>query len=224
MAPTAKRQTTPAPGRQRLTGERRRESILTVALRAFAARGYEGVRTQELAEAAGVSEALIYQHFGSKRELYGEVVDRSSEALRERLTAALERDDSRRLERALEDFVEFVADRSSGWALLVSTVGDPEIQAYQREARRTGIAGLTELFVREAAQPRSAVARRQLEQLAEAVAGGAEALAHWWAENPKSARREGTAMLVDFARRNIETIAGAAGRSRQAKKRGNSKS
>src|SRR5437868_3088101 len=82
-----RRDSAPARGR-RLPAQPRRESILEVARHAFAARGYDGLRTQEIAKAAGVSEALIYQHFASKRELYEEVVDRSAAALREILAGA----------------------------------------------------------------------------------------------------------------------------------------
>ena len=206
----------PARGR-RLPAQPRRESILEVARHAFAARGYDGLRTQEIAKAAGVSEALIYQHFTIKRELYEEVVDRSATALRETLGGATTGSaKGERLERGLEAFVEFVADRSSGWSLLVSRVGDPEVLAHQRAAHRSCIEALTELFVAESQGDRS---RRQLEQLAEAIGGGAEALATWWSEHPKASRAEGLSMLVDFARRSLEASAPSAGAGR-GKRRG----
>jgi AcrR family transcriptional regulator len=214
------RQRQPEPGRRRLTAERRRESIVEVARHAFAARGYDGVRTQDLAAAARVSEALIYQHFATKRDLYEEVVSRSEEALRGRLTEAVTQGPSeQRLARGLEAFVEFVADRSTGWALLVSRVSDAEILAYQREVHSGCIAALAELFAAEAGGSRSGARRRQLEQLAEAIAGGATALANWWSENPKTARREGTAMLVDFAVRGLDSICASSSATGRAQTR-----
>jgi AcrR family transcriptional regulator len=196
----------PASARRRLSAERRRESILDVARHAFSARGYDGVRTQELAAAAGISEALIYQHFASKRDLYREVVRRSAEALAERLGDATRGVvPEERLERGLEAFVAFVADRSSGWALLLSRVSDPDILAYQREAYQACMRTLTELFAAEAGK-KSARRGRQLEQLAEAIAGGAEALANWWSDNPNADRAEGMSLIVDFARRGLESI------------------
>jgi AcrR family transcriptional regulator len=219
MGSTAE-QENPAP-RRRLPAERRRESIVDVASHAFAARGYDGVRTQELASAAGVSEALIYQHFASKRELYEEVVRRSAETLDRRLDEATAGAPAgERLERGLEAFVEFVADRSSGWALLVSRVSDADVLAYQREVHRSCIGALLNLFVAEAGGASSARMRRQLEQLTEAIAGGAEALANWWSDNPKARRSEGMSMLVDFARRGLDSIRKeSAGTSRQRKRR-----
>src|SRR5262249_44068259 len=56
--------------RRRLRGEERRESILRAARRVFAERGFSGTTTRALAEAAGVSEALLFQHFPSKEALY----------------------------------------------------------------------------------------------------------------------------------------------------------
>lgn len=54
----------------RLSAEDRREAILAAALPIFARKGFDVVTTREVAEAAGVSEALLYRHFASKREMY----------------------------------------------------------------------------------------------------------------------------------------------------------
>ncbi|GAA3170091.1 MULTISPECIES: TetR/AcrR family transcriptional regulator [Streptomyces] len=56
--------------RQRLRPAERRAQLLSVAARLFAAQPYDEVRMEAVAEAAGVSRALLYQHFPSKRELF----------------------------------------------------------------------------------------------------------------------------------------------------------
>ena len=56
--------------RRRLSAEQRRESILHAANEVFGDRGYEHVRIDDIANAAGISKALIYEHFRSKSELY----------------------------------------------------------------------------------------------------------------------------------------------------------
>jgi TetR/AcrR family transcriptional regulator len=56
--------------KERLTSEQRRIKIVEAALDMFAQKGYAGTRTREIAEAAGISETLIFQHFKSKEELY----------------------------------------------------------------------------------------------------------------------------------------------------------
>lgn len=60
----------------RLSHADRRDSILEAATSAFAAHGYDGSRTLEIARSAGVSEALLYRHFVSKEALYAAVLDR----------------------------------------------------------------------------------------------------------------------------------------------------
>ncbi len=54
----------------RLTGAERRDQILACARYVFAQEGYDGARTAEIAERAGVSERLMYKHFEGKRELF----------------------------------------------------------------------------------------------------------------------------------------------------------
>jgi len=64
---------------RRLAHADRRDSILEAATSAFAARGFDGSRTLEIAQAAGVSEALLYRHFPSKEALYQAVLERMLE-------------------------------------------------------------------------------------------------------------------------------------------------
>ena len=56
--------------KERLSGEERRIQIIDAALGLFADKGLSGTRTKEIAEAAGISETLIFQHFKTKEELY----------------------------------------------------------------------------------------------------------------------------------------------------------
>ena len=56
--------------KERLSGEERRAQIIDAALRLFADKGFSGTRTREIAELAGISETLIFQHFKTKEDLY----------------------------------------------------------------------------------------------------------------------------------------------------------
>ena len=58
---------------ERHSAEERRELILQASLELFARQGLHGVTTRMIAEAAGMSEALLYRHFRSKDELYREL-------------------------------------------------------------------------------------------------------------------------------------------------------
>ena len=62
--------TTAPPSRNRLPAPERREAILDAALRVFSAGSYSGATTAQIAKEAGVSEPILYRHFGSKRDLY----------------------------------------------------------------------------------------------------------------------------------------------------------
>ena len=59
----------------RLTATARREQLLEVALDVFARAGYHATSMNEVAEAAGVTKPVLYQHFESKRELYQALLD-----------------------------------------------------------------------------------------------------------------------------------------------------
>jgi len=62
------------PANSRLTAGERRAAILEAALRLFSERGYRGTTTRALAEAVGVTEPVLYEHFRSKRDLYAAIV------------------------------------------------------------------------------------------------------------------------------------------------------
>jgi AcrR family transcriptional regulator len=63
--------------RRRLPADDRREQIVAAARRLFATNGYHATTTRELARAADVSDALLYRHFGDKREVLDRVVDQA---------------------------------------------------------------------------------------------------------------------------------------------------
>ena len=60
---------TQAPAR-RLTAEARRQAVLDSACRVFSRSSYRAATTAEIAREAGISEPILYRHFGSKRDLY----------------------------------------------------------------------------------------------------------------------------------------------------------
>ena len=59
----------------RMTAEDRKLQILSVAVRLFSQRGFGGTTTREIAQAAGVSEAMVFRHFATKQELYSAILD-----------------------------------------------------------------------------------------------------------------------------------------------------
>ena len=59
-----------------MAGEDRRLQILAVAVSLFSKRGFRGTTTKEIAQAAGVSEAMVFRHFATKEELYTAILNR----------------------------------------------------------------------------------------------------------------------------------------------------
>ena len=58
-----------------MAGDERREQLCQVAMRLFSEKGFSGTTTKEIANAAGVSEAMVFKHFSNKDELYAAILD-----------------------------------------------------------------------------------------------------------------------------------------------------
>jgi AcrR family transcriptional regulator len=69
--------------RHRLTGDERRQAVLETACRVFSKSSYRGATTAEIAREAGVTEPILYRHFGSKRDLYLACLDEAWRRFRE---------------------------------------------------------------------------------------------------------------------------------------------
>src|SRR3954462_7664548 len=124
--------------RRRLSASERRVVILDAALKLFASSGYESTSVGDLATAAGVTKPVLYEHFGSKQELYVALVDREAGRLSE---AVLERFDAEKpLEARLRTLalqaVRFARQHpEAGRLLLQVPVGDPGVIAAHERAR-----------------------------------------------------------------------------------------
>lgn len=72
----------------RLTGEERKMELIKAAIRVFAEENYSAAKVAEITAACGVTEPMLYRHFGSKKELYLAVLKRILEKTIERLARA----------------------------------------------------------------------------------------------------------------------------------------
>ena len=75
----------------RVSGSDRRRQILTVAAELFARQGFRGTTTRQIAERAGINEAILFHHFRRKEDLYWAILDDKCRGRggRERLEAEL---------------------------------------------------------------------------------------------------------------------------------------
>lgn len=109
------------PGRRaRLPRDQRRVLLLDAALDAFSENGYHATAMDDIAERAGVSKPVLYQHFDSKLDLYLAIAQRvAAEVVRtiEEALASTE-DNGERITACLSSFFAFVDRPASGFPLL----------------------------------------------------------------------------------------------------------
>jgi len=113
--------------RQRPVSAAAREAILKAAEEEFAERGFGGARAQSIATRAGVNKALPFYHFGSKAELYDEVVKRALGRLGEFMSDALVAPTPReRLASFVHRLFAYLADNPNWARLIVREVIDEQ--------------------------------------------------------------------------------------------------
>ncbi|HYI62508.1 MAG TPA: TetR/AcrR family transcriptional regulator [Acidimicrobiales bacterium] len=104
----------------RLPAAARRRQLLDVAQAEFADQGYHGVSMDRVAEAAGVTKPVLYQHFRSKRALYRELVDDVADRLASAVLKATADADSPReqVEAGFRVYFRFVSEHRDAFRLL----------------------------------------------------------------------------------------------------------
>lgn len=129
----------PASGR-RLEPDTRREEILGAAARLFGDRPYGSVSTSEIAAAAGVTRGLLHHYFGTKRELYLEVVRRFT-TISDAAVADLPAGSREQRAGAAVDWFLDAVDRHRGMWIAVGTgtAGDADLDAILAEADETAV-------------------------------------------------------------------------------------
>jgi len=60
--------------RKRISGEERKAQIIKAAMKIFSEKGFQGTKTKEIAQAAGISEAMIFKFFKNKDDLYSAII------------------------------------------------------------------------------------------------------------------------------------------------------
>lgn len=121
--------------RRRLSRAERREQLLDVASELVVERGIGALTMERLAEWAGVSKALPYQHFGDSDAVLVAVHNREVELLAARIEQALrDRGDGDAVDVLVQSYFAAVADRGDILAL-VATAGSPVARLAARDPR-----------------------------------------------------------------------------------------
>lgn len=199
--------------RQRLSAVERRELIRRGAMQAFAERGYEGASIGEIAQAAGITPAVIYDHFSSKAELQIELLERQTAELLgfvgEALANAPEGLDER-MRIGVDAFFRFVEEHRFAWRMLFrDPPTDPGVAAAYRRLDRLATVGITafieasagEALAGEADPPQAA------EMFAELLKNAQNGLASWWYEHPEVPREEIVQRLLQFCWTGLAQLA-----------------
>lgn len=123
--------------RRRLEPDARREQILSVAIRLFGAKPYAEVSTTDVARDAGVARGLVNHYFGTKKDLYLEVV-RVMLTVPEVALAGLPQGElPERVDAIVTWFLDVVSRHSTSWLAAIGAGGmggDAEVDAVIAEA------------------------------------------------------------------------------------------
>jgi AcrR family transcriptional regulator len=174
--------------RTRLDPETRREQIVSAAEAVFQGRDPADVTFEEIAIAAGVSRALVYNYFGDKSGLIAAVYLRSFERLDDTLRAALTgiSTPSERLRLVITCYLEFARCHTAAWGLIGTS--EATLHPVVQDARRSRCERMAEAW---GGTPEARV-------LARAIVGFLEAASLEWVESGPSD--------VDAAVRLLHTV------------------
>jgi AcrR family transcriptional regulator len=189
--------------RRRMAAPDRRLAILDAARSAFAEGGFHQTSLDAVAEQAGVSKALIYEHFASKRELYQAMLEMHVEELIERIGGAVMAADEpeQRMLAGLEAFFGFVEERRGAWRILFRNPGDPDVAVYMDRLRDGVAAAVVALMSEKATRAFPDVPEREriIEMTAQQLVGAMQSLADWWDLHPEVSREQVIQGAMDFA-------------------------
>ncbi|MCW2962262.1 MAG: transcriptional regulator, TetR family [Thermoleophilia bacterium] len=143
----------------RSTAAERRERVLEVAMHEFSERGYEGGSTQRIAAAAGISQAYVFQLYGSKPRLFLAVIERCMEDMLTLFeTASSGRGGSAALRAVGDAYLEMIANDPVRFQMQLvgyASCAQPDVRA----AMRTGFGRVVELAEQRSGLPNAEVAR-----------------------------------------------------------------
>jgi AcrR family transcriptional regulator len=192
------------PTRKRLSAEDRRAAILDAALEVFSRRGYNGSSIDEIAGAAGISKALIYEHFPSKRELHVSLLERHTQDIFMRLAQTADTKDPGevRLRNGVNAFLEWAETHRDAFRLLFRDTFEPEVAGVLDRLQNQATGAIAALMASEPALRsggNDAEMALAIEAMAQQLSGGVQSLAIWWQAHPDIERAWLVDRVMDYA-------------------------
>src|SRR3712207_4767308 len=198
---------TQATGRPvRLPRSARRKQLLAAAQQVFVAQGYHSAAMDDIAEKAGVSKPVLYQHFPGKLELYLALLDTHAEAIVGSVRAAMTAttDNKDRVGGAVRAYFDFVDHESEAFRLVFESDlrNDPAVRERVARVEQGCIDAITHTIISD-----TGVSRERAELLASGLVGAAETAAQFWlAGGRKIPKAEAEALLAALSWRGIASF------------------
>jgi AcrR family transcriptional regulator len=181
-----------------MTGQQRRVQLLDVGRALFAERGFEATSIEQIAERAGVSKPVVYEHFGGKEGLYAVVVDREMQRLIARVTGALDGGHPRvLLEQAAGALLGCIEDETDGFRILVRD--SPVASTSGTFASLIGDIASQVEYILVAEFKARGFDPKNAPMYSQALVGMVALVGQWWLEARKPKREEVVAHLVNLA-------------------------
>ena len=195
----------------RLPRSARRKQLLEAAQEVFVAQGYHAAAMDDIAERAGVSKPVLYQHFPGKLELYLALLDTHSDAIVATVRQAMQAtaDNKLRVEGAMRAYFDFVDHESEAFRLVFESdlVNDPAVRERVERVERGCVEAITETIMVD-----TGVSRDFAELLASGLCGAAETAARFWlAGGRRVPKHEAEQLIAALSWRGIASFP-AAGR------------
>ena len=187
----------------RLPRRERRAQLLSSALEVFVAHGYHSAAMDDIAERAGVSKPVLYQHFPGKLELYLALLETSCDSVIRNCGAALEstHDNKQRVAAAIDAFYEYVAADTGAFRLVFESdlTNEPAVRG-QIERVTSECADLIAAVIHDDTGLPGPASRL----LAVSLVGMAQVSARFWlADGAGISRDQATALVSGLAWRGI---------------------
>src|SRR5271169_7188354 len=186
---------TARPRGTRLPRLARRRQLLDAAMEVFVARGYHAAAMDEIAERAGVSKPVLYQHFPGKLELYLALLDESVDTLLETVRDALRSnpDPKQRVAATFGAYFEYVGGQGQAYRLVFESDLSNETAVRDRLDRaQRECAAMVSQAVREDA----GLSDDEAHLLSVGLVGMAQVTARYWLDTRDHIPREAAEQLV----------------------------
>ena len=180
---------------QRLPRRARRKQLLNAALEVFVAQGYHAAAMDDIAERAGVSKPVLYQHFPGKLELYLALLDQSCDTIISSTAVALEstEDNKQRVTATIRAFYAYVASEEGAFRLVFESDLTNEPAVRQRVDRVT--IECANLIARVIAED-TGLPEEQSRLLAVSLVGMGQVSARYWLHQHGTMDQQAAAGLV----------------------------